>query len=132
MHNQVKLWAEGGYLQRLITALLDGGFSVHLTSDHGNVEAVGSGKITEGAVAESRGERVRVYNTEALRDSISFGSSDAVAWPRTGLPNDYWPMVMKGREAFVAKDEKIVGHGGIAIEEVIVPYVTVSRELNEN
>ena len=131
MHNQVKLWAEGCYLQRVITALLDSGFSVHLTSDHGNVEAIGSGKITEGAVAKSRGERSRVYQTEALRESIFFDSSDAVAWPRTGLPNNYWPMVMKGRKAFVAKDEQIVGHGGIAIEEVIVPYITVKRELNE-
>ncbi|MBV1929000.1 MAG: BREX-3 system phosphatase PglZ [Gammaproteobacteria bacterium] len=131
MHNQVKLWAEGAYLQQLITALLDKGFSVHLTSDHGNVEAVGSGKVKEGAVAESRGERVRVYKTEVLRDSISFDPIDAVAWSRTGLPKDYWPMVMKGRKAFVAKDEKIVGHGGIAIEEVVVPYITVRRELNE-
>jgi hypothetical protein len=131
MHNQVKLWAEGGYLQRLITALLDSGFSVHLTSDHGNIEAVGSGKIKEGAVAESRGERARVYKTEALMESVDFSGSDAIVWPRTGLPNDYWPVVMKGREAFVAKDESIVGHGGIAIEEVVVPYVRIRRDLNE-
>ncbi len=131
MHNQVKLWAQGGYLQRLIEALLDGGFSIHLTSDHGNVEAVGSGKIKEGAVAESRGERARIYKTKALMKSVDFDASDVVVWPRTGLPNDYWPVVMKGREAFVAKGEKIVGHGGIAIEEVIVPYITVSRDVNE-
>jgi len=131
MHNQVKLWAEGGYLQRLIIGLLDGGYSVHITSDHGNVEAVGSGKIKEGAVAESRGERARVYRTETLMQSVDFSGSDAVVWPRTGLPNDYWPVVMKGREAFVAKDESIVGHGGIAIEEVVVPYVRIRRDSNE-
>lgn len=131
MHNQVNLWAESGYLQKLIDALLDSGFSIHITSDHGNVEAIGSGKISEGAVAESRGERTRVYETEILRESISFNSPEAMAWPPTGLPNDYWPMVMKGREAFVAKDEKIVGHGGIALEEVVVPYITISRDVNE-
>ena len=131
MHDQVKLWAEGGYLQRLIEGLLDGGFSIHLTSDHGNVEAVGSGKIKEGAVAESRGERARVYKTEGLMKSVDFSASDAVVWPRTGLPSDYWPVVMKGRKAFVAQDEKIVGHGGIAVEEVIVPYITVKRDSNE-
>ena len=130
MHNQVKLWAESGYLQRLIEALVDGGFSVHITSDHGNVEAVGSGKIKEGAVAESRGERARVYKTEVLMQSVDFSASDAVAWPRAGLPNDYFPVVMKGREAFVASGESIVGHGGIAIEEVIVPYIRVKRDSN--
>jgi hypothetical protein len=64
-------------------------------------------------------------------ESVDFDYADAVVWPRTGLPNDYWPVVMKGREAFVANGEKIVGHGGIAIEEVIVPYITVSRDVNE-
>ena len=131
MHNQVKLWAEGGYLQRLITGLLEGGYSVHITSDHGNVEALGSGKIKEGAVAESRGERARVYKTEALMQSVDFSGSGAVVWPRTGLPNDYWPMVMTGRKAFVTKNESIVGHGGIAIEEVVVPYIRAKREMNE-
>jgi hypothetical protein len=131
MHNQVKLWAGGGYLQRLIEALLEGGYSIHITSDHGNVEAIGSGKIKEGAVAESRGERARVYKTEGLMQSIDFSESDTTIWPRTGLPNDYWPVVMKGRDAFVAKGESIVGHGGIAIEEVVVPYIRVKRGLNE-
>ena len=34
------------------------------------------------------------------------------------LPSDR----MKGSAAFVKEDEVIVGHGGISIEEVIVPF----------
>lgn len=131
MHNQVKLWAKDGYLQNLINALLDESFSVFITADHGNVEAIGSGKINEGAIAESRGERTRVYETETLRQSISVEHDETVSWPPVGLPNNYWPLVMKGRKAFVAKNEKIVGHGGISIEEVIVPFITIRRGINE-
>ena len=131
MHNQVSLWAKNGYLEKLINSLLDDGFSIHITSDHGNVEAIGAGKVKEGAIAESRGERARVYETEILRDSITYGCAEAIAWPPIGLPTDYWPTVMKGRKAFVAKDEKIVGHGGISLEEVIVPYITISRGTDE-
>jgi len=131
MHNQVSLWAEAAYLNTLVEALLAKGYSIYITSDHGNVEAVGSGKINEGAIAESRGERARVYETEVLRNSVHFTSDEALDWPQTGLPNSYWPKVMSGREAFIAEGEKIVGHGGIAIEEVIVPYITVSRDINE-
>jgi hypothetical protein len=131
MHNQVKLWAKDGYLQNLIAALLDESFSVFITADHGNVEAIGSGKINEGAIAESRGERTRVYETETLRQSISVEHDETVSWPPVGLPNNYWPLVMKGRKAFVANNEKIVGHGGISIEEVIVPFITISRGINE-
>lgn len=134
MHNQINLWAKSGYLNELVNALLESGFSIHITSDHGNVEAVGSGRINEGAIAESRGERVRVYKTETLRESAPITSESAINWPPVGLPDNYWPKVMKGREAFVAKGEKIVGHGGITIEEILVPYITFtqqSREKNE-
>jgi len=135
MHSQVKLWAKSGYLAKLIQTLLQSGFSVHLTSDHGNVEAVGCGQIREGAVAESRGERVRVYATDLLRAdwyrSIHDLTSGAVEWPQIGLPSDYWPIVMSGRDAFVAQNKKIVGHGGISIEEVIVPYIRFSEITDE-
>jgi len=135
MHNQVKLWAESGYLPKLINALIDYGFSVHITSDHGNVEATGCGKISEGAVADSRGERARVYQTETLRDEIfkktENESRSAILWPQIGLPSDYWSIVMSERQAFVSNNQNIVGHGGIAIEEVIVPYIKISNESEE-
>ena len=35
MHNQVRQWAEEGFMAGLLDALLDGGFAVFLTSDHG-------------------------------------------------------------------------------------------------
>ena len=130
MHNQVKLWAKNGYLLSLLTSLNKLGFSVYITADHGNVEAVGSGKISEGAIAESRGERTRVYKTESLRDDIVHqyaDSNEVMRWPQTSLPADFWPLVMAGRSAFVAKGERIVGHGGITIEEVIVPYIRILR-----
>lgn len=132
MHNQVRQWAGRGYLAKLIDALANLGFTVHITSDHGNVEALGCGKINEGAVAESRGERTRIYKTETLREEIEKkvknSTENALVWPPVGLPADYWPIVMSGREAFAAKSERIVGHGGIAIEEVIVPYIVIHRE----
>ena len=135
MHNQVKLWGESGYLPKLINALIDYGFSIHITSDHGNVEAIGCGKISEGAVADSRGERARVYQTEILRDEIfkkiENESKSAILWPQIGLPSDYWSIVMSEREAFVSSNQNIVGHGGIAIEEVILPYIKISNESKE-
>ena len=135
MHNQVKLWGESGYLLKLINALINYGFSVHITSDHGNVEASGCGKISEGAVSDSRGERARVYQTEILRDEIfkkiENESKSVVLWPQIGLPSDYWPIVMSEREAFVSNNQNIVGHGGITIEEVIVPYIKISSEPEE-
>ncbi|MHB8992714.1 MAG: BREX-3 system phosphatase PglZ, partial [Chloroflexota bacterium] len=38
MHNQVRQWAEQGWLATLVEMLLDRGFGVYITSDHGNIE----------------------------------------------------------------------------------------------
>lgn len=129
MHNQIKIWAKRGYLNCLISKLNELGFSIYITADHGNVEAIGTGKVNEGSIAESRGERTRIYKTEALRADIfqKYNQSrDVVEWPLLGLPSIFCPIVSTGRNAFVSIGESIVGHGGVTIEEVIVPYIRIS------
>ena len=61
MHNQVRQWAGEGFPAELLDFLFDDGFAVFLTSDHGNIEAEGIGRPSEGAIADIRGERARVY-----------------------------------------------------------------------
>ena len=51
----------------------------------------------------------------------------AYNWQPVGLPANYFPLVASGRDAFVNPGEVIVGHGGVAIEEVIVPLVKFER-----
>ena len=125
MHNQVRQWAAEGHLAQLLDLLLEHGFCVYLTSDHGNIEAQGCGRLAEGATAEVRGERVRVYADDSLRRRWSEQLPDAVAWPSVGLPDDYQPLLAPGRMAFVGEGERIVCHGGACIEEVIVPLVRI-------
>jgi hypothetical protein len=60
MHNQVRLWASQGHLQRLLTRLHDEGFAVFVTADHGNVTVTGIGNPQEGVLVETRGKRARV------------------------------------------------------------------------
>ena len=80
MHNQVRQWAQKPYLSTLINLLLDRGFRVYLTSDHGNVEAEGCGRPAEGAVADLRGERVRIYSDAALRSKVKERFPTALEW----------------------------------------------------
>ncbi|HHV24636.1 MAG TPA: BREX-3 system phosphatase PglZ [Methanosarcina sp.] len=128
MHNQIRLWCQEGSLNSLIGYLLDQDYQVWLTSDHGNIECYGKGKPSEGAIAETRGERVRVYPTPELRDSVASSFTFARKWEPIGLPKDYFPLVAGGSSAFINKGEKIVSHGGISIEEVIVPLVKFERK----
>ena len=128
MHNQIKQWCQGGFLCAMVGLLLDYGYAVWLTADHGNIEGEGRGRPSEGAIAETRGERVRVYPTPELRSHVAKDFGFAYEWPPVGLPADYFPLVATGRDAFVNHGDSIVGHGGIAIEEVIVPLVKFERK----
>ena len=111
---------------KLFSLLLDKGFHVYLTADHGNCEAVGTGRPNQGVIAETRGERVRVYRSELLRaDSAQqFPGTTCLDFP--ALPPDFLPLFAAGRTAFAVQGEALVAHGGISVEELIVPFVKVS------
>ncbi|MFA5623570.1 MAG: BREX-3 system phosphatase PglZ [Bradymonadales bacterium] len=128
MHNQIKQWCQGGFLAALIGQLLEYGYDVWLTADHGNIQCEGKGRPSEGAIADTRGERARVYKTPESRAQVAGGFPFAYEWELVGLPEEYFPLVASGRDAFVNPRESIVGHGGIAIEEVIVPLVKFERK----
>lgn len=128
MHNQVRQWAQQGYLNTLLTLLLDHGFSIYLTSDHGNIEATGCERPAEGAVADLRGERVRIYSDEVLRTRIHNNFPGAIKWPGAGLPENFYPLIASHRKAFVGANERIVTHGGCSLEELIVPLVHIERK----
>lgn len=128
MHNQVRQWAQQGYLNALFNLLLDHNFEIYLTSDHGNLEATGCGRPTEGAVADLRGERVRIYANELLRLRIQNNFPNAIEWPGIGLPENIYPLIAPHRKAFVGMKERVVTHGGCSLEELIVPLVHIERK----
>lgn len=127
MHNQVRQWVESGWLAALIQLLLDGGFRIFCTSDHGNIEATGCGNPNEGMVADLRGGRVRVYTDQALRAMVHSRFPAAIAWEPIGLPPNYYALFAPARVAFAAPGERFVAHGGPSLQEAIVPFVQITR-----
>jgi hypothetical protein len=127
MLNQVRQWTEQGHLARLIQFLSENRYQVLLSSDHGNIEATGRGGPNEGATADLRGERARIYSDEVLRSSIKAKYPDAIEWRTIGLPVNYYPLLASGRTAFVQNEKHIVCHGGLSLEEVIVPFVRIEK-----
>ena len=127
MHNQVRQWAGQPFMANLLDLLLEGGFRVYLSSDHGSIEAAGCGRPAEGAVADVRGERARIYPDPLLRGQVKERFPDALEWPSVGLPEGYLPLLAPGRLAFVRKTERLVGHGGACVEEIVVPLVEIER-----
>lgn len=121
MHNQIKQWCQGGFLGALVGQLLDYGYEVWLTADHGNIECDGKGRPSEGVIAETRGERVRVYPTLELRSQVAESFAFAREWQPVGLPSDYFPLIAGGRDAFVNPGDSIVGHGASPLRKSSYP-----------
>jgi hypothetical protein len=125
MHNQVRQWAAEGFLSAVLDRLLSKGFAVFLTADHGNVESVGGGRPKEGLTADVRGERARIYSDAVLRASVASKFPTAISWKPLGLPGDFLPLLSAGRSAFVQEGHRTVAHGGVTLEEAIVPFIRV-------
>ena len=126
LHAIVGQWARSGAMGRLFSGLIELGYDLTITADHGNIHYRGIGRPNVGVVPEERGERVHVFNDENTRAAIAKDFPDAISWPQIGLPETYRALLAPNRGAFLAKDQNAVGHGGIAMEEVIVPFVKIS------
>lgn len=123
---ELDLWLRQGFLVRLLTKLLQYEYDVYLASDHGNLESRGTGRLREGVLAETRGERVRIYTDERLRDDMIV-TAGGIAWPGDGLPEHLHVMLARYGKAFVSEGERVISHGGISLEEVVVPFVRVRQ-----
>ena len=99
------------------------------TGLHRNIECLGKGRPADGVLAETRGERARVYSTQDLRSQIAGGMPDTFQWPPVGLPEGYYPLLAKGDRAFCQENSTIIGHGSISLEEVLVPFVKIERSV---
>ena len=124
---QVVHWARTGWLTQGIELLLKAGFEVWLTSDHGNLECVGTGRPNEGVLVDQRGARARVFSDKTARKMIAADYPNSIFWPAPGLPEGYFPLLSSAQTAFATNDQIVVSHGGISLEEVIVPLVRINR-----
>ncbi len=54
---------------------------------------------------------------------------DGILWGSEALlPEGWWALEPRGREAYTTEGEIIVTHGGTTIEETMVPLITIESE----
>lgn len=132
MHQQVRQWmTQQPYLTQLIVKLLTDGFEIFLTADHGNITARGMGRPKEGVLVETRGERARIYTDPAFLALARQQSPEAIPWSNVGLPAELSVLLAPNLQAFVEAGAQVVCHGGAALEEVIVPFVKITKKDTE-
>ena len=128
LHILVNKWISEGHLQKLLLRLHQEGFVVYLTADHGNIAATGIGNPKEGVLVEQKGKRVRVYDRPEFLEEVAKKFPESIRWPNYGLPPARYVLLPGNLKAFTDAGVEVVSHGGIALEEVMVPFVAISRE----
>ena len=128
LHLLVNKWFGEGHLQKLLVRLHHEGFAVYLTADHGNVTATGIGNPKEGVLADTKGKRVRVYDRPEFLEEVATKFPESLRWPNHGLPPARHVLLAGDLKAFTDVGEEVVSHGGIALEEVLVPFVAITKE----
>lgn len=127
MYNDVKLWAQQGKLQDLLHRLLNKGFKVYLTADHGNTHCTGKGNIKKlGVETETKSKRMVVLKDFA--DVSEDLEQRTFEYPGYYMNKNYQYRICNGRTSFDNKNEDVMTHGGITLEEVIVPFVEVRKK----
>ncbi|WP_298842924.1 BREX-3 system phosphatase PglZ [uncultured Roseobacter sp.] len=129
--SQIREWCDTGFIETLFQMLSRHGYHIYLTADHGNVDAAGIGRLSQGVVSEMKGERVRAYRSEDLAASVP-QEIDAFQFSGPGLPPDFLPVYANERGAFLPKGNMVVAHGGMALEELIVPFVKIRMKKEEH
>lgn len=131
-YERIRIWMGNHFLVDLITGLMDMGFGIWVTADHGNIEAEGTGSIKTGKLAESRGSRTYILPSDTLRDQFVKESTHAFAWNSSLLPDEgFSVLIAEGSSSFSKSGEKGIVHGGISIDEVMVPFVKIGRKKDE-
>ena len=117
-------WVANGFLHDLVERATTHGVEVWLTADHGNLECLGGGATKEGLAVEAASKRLIRYPNRTLRDASSVPGID---WdPIPGMPSEASPIrFAEGRSAYT-NNPLSVSHGGLSLDEVIVPLVRVT------
>jgi hypothetical protein len=124
----LRVWLEeyGKRVEEVIARLLERGFAVYLTSDHGHVEARGFGQPSEGLTVDTRGKRARLYSDWRAAVNVQQGFPGTILWGEDGLlPDGVWVLMPQERNAFAIVNQTVVTHGGFTLDEMVVPLVTI-------
>lgn len=125
MFNDITVLYKQGRLIELTNRLLKAGFDVYISSDHGNTPCVGMGKLVKtGVEVETKSRRMLVLKDFADKDAL-LDHYGVFAYPKYYLNKDFDYLICDIGHSFDAKGEKVMNHGGITIDEVIVPFIKI-------
>lgn len=130
MLNDISVLAKEGKLRLLTDCLIKQGFDVYITADHGNTQCTGMGKLVgTGVDVETKSRRMIVLKDFADKQGM-IEKYDLMEYPGYYLDKSYDYLICKSDRSFDASGSIVMNHGGITIDEVIVPFISIKADEN--
>jgi hypothetical protein len=63
-----------------------------------------------------------------LRNEQHKHFQDTLCWNHQGLPKNYHCLLSPQGKSFSQKDKTVVCHGGISLDEAMVPFIEISQQ----
>lgn len=125
MYNDITVLANQSKLVNTTKRLLAKGYDVYITADHGNTPCRGMGKLVgTGVEVETKSRRMIVLNNFANKAELVEKYS-LIYYPKYYLSKDYDYLICDVGESFDARGEDVMSHGGITLDEVVVPFISI-------
>ncbi|MFC1592844.1 PglZ domain-containing protein [Candidatus Omnitrophota bacterium] len=113
-------------IDKILSEFLLHGYRIYILSDHGSVWCRGNGLHAEKYIVEERAKRALVYPNKILAEEFCRGK-DLLLYNNQHVSGNNVLVFPKFREMFARANDLVITHGGIHIEEVIVPFIEVIR-----
>lgn len=86
------------------------------------------GLPAEGLTVDTRGQRARLYTNHSAAERVRAAFAETELWEKDGLlPEGVCALIPRDRLAFAAYNDQVVTHGGLTLEEVIVPLIMIVK-----
>jgi hypothetical protein len=114
----VKQYLEQSSVKNTLKILIQNGYKLYFCSDHGSVVATGNGKKVEKYLQDKFAKRACIIPKE---------SSELTEHRKLAIPyiEDKILALPDGRTMFTNKGKIEINHGGITLEEMVVPFIKV-------
>jgi len=130
MFNDITILAKQRQLVKLTKRLLRQGFDVYITADHGNTPCTGMGKLMKtGVEVETKSRRMIVLRDFADKQALT-KQYELIDYPKYYLSKEFDYLICEVDRSFDAKGEGVMNHGGITVDEVIVPFIKIKADEN--
>jgi len=109
-----------------ISKLLGQGFHLYFVSDHGSIYAKGNGIQASKDLADEEARRFMIFEYKEL--ARDYETENTILIRLDNVIGDKWLLLACGNEMFGNSSSSCLTHGGISIEEVVVPFVKVIKD----